>query len=235
MAGMIPFRLGKDYTMRFDTLVQRLGLKRPLLVRNLLSLDPVLIDDIAAKAKSLRHMDIFDTIAKNDKKYENVPNVITIRLDEEQERRFNTLVASLGVGTKVQVLRNLLSGDECTITTICTKAKSIPPAPKGAEVRSIPSPDIRKTTEIFEPTDTIDELVRKKVSEFEKELRAILAEQRVVPNNEGMIPGQESTPVTEPINAVDEQSDYSDDQPSDKRKRDRKKKPHPVLATLKQG
>ncbi|SHH12622.1 conserved phage C-terminal domain-containing protein [Desulfosporosinus lacus] len=179
MAAMIPFRLGKDYTIRFDALVKRLGLKRPFLVRNLLSLDPIIIDDIEAKAKTLRVIDIYDIAMENDKKNEKVPDVITIRLDEERERRFDALVKSLGAGTKVQVLRNLLCGDPGTIELICMKAKSIPLAPLKEKVAAhTVNSKVNEEVKFVEPTDAIEELIRRKISEFERELRAIFAEQR---------------------------------------------------------
>ncbi|HBP63637.1 MAG TPA: hypothetical protein DD730_05060, partial [Desulfosporosinus sp.] len=181
MAAMIPFRLGKDYTIRFDALVKRLGLKRPFLVRNLLSLDPIIIDDIEAKAKTLQIIDIYDVAMEKDKKYEKVPDIITIRLDEVRERRFNTLVKSLGAGTKVQVLRNLLSGDPGTIELICMKAKSIPLDPallKETVAAHTVNSKVNAEAKLVEPTDAIEALIRRKVSEFERELRAILGEQR---------------------------------------------------------
>jgi uncharacterized phage protein (TIGR02220 family) len=187
MATMIPFRLGKDYTIRFDTLAKRIGLKRPFLVRNLLSFDPILIDDIEAKAKTLNTIDIYDTAMQNDKKYEKVPDVITIRLDEEQEHRFNALVASLGAGTKVQVLRNLLSGDPGTVATICKKAKSLALAPHTQG-------EFYAQTGVNEATDAIEKLVRRKVSEFERELRIILAKQKSVSVDEGEMLIREEVP-----------------------------------------
>jgi len=199
---MIPFRLGKDYTLRFDALVTRLGLKRPLLVRNLLSLDPILIDDIEAKAKSLGQMTIDESAMRNDKKQEKMPDVVTIRLDEEQERRFNALVVSLGVGTKVQVLRNLLSGDPRTVATVCTKAKSISldPAPLEEVVSTHTStPEVHGKTKVIEQTAAIEELIRKKVSEFEKELRSILEEQMAISYRDGKMPVQVEQ-STEPPN-----------------------------------
>lgn len=108
MTNMIPFRLGNDDPQRFDILVKNWGLKRPLFIRNLLSLVPILIDDIEAKTISLNQMSF---TFKKEKEDEKAPEVISIRLDEEQERRFNGLVVSLGVGTKAQLLRNLISGD----------------------------------------------------------------------------------------------------------------------------
>jgi hypothetical protein len=175
-------------------------------------------------------MNIYDLDAQNKKKYEKVPDVITIRLDEEQERRFNVLVASLGCGTKVQLLRNLLSGDEGTITTICTKAKSIPLAPKEVVVSETP---IRETRAVVESKDAIEELVRRKVSEFEKELRVILAEQRGMPSVRVM-PKQEKVPITESSNASEQQFEHGDVQASDKPKRARRKKASSGIDHLKE-
>jgi len=237
----IPFKPGKDYIIKFDALAKRLGLNRSFVVRNLLSCDPILIDDIEDKAKNLFSQIAFKD-AEIDKKLKKVPDVITIRLDKEQERRFNALVESLGAGTKVQVLRNLLSGDAGTVATICKKAKSIHPAPKEAETSDATTSDVEKRTEVATLNaelirkkvraitapkvleDFVEELVRKKVSEFEKELRAIFAGQRGVPSAEETIPRQEIAAITELFSASREQSSDGDKLASDKPKRGRKKK-----------
>lgn len=170
----VPFRLGADYTKRLDTIVKRLGIRRPNLFRNLLSLDPVLIDNIEDKAKTLKLIDIVDDMKPLDKaENEKDVGLVTIRLDEEQERRFNALVESLGVGSKVQVLRQLLSGDARTVATVCAKAKSIPLNPLEELTKTYTS-----TPEVQEETKVIEELIRRKVNEFENELRVILMEQR---------------------------------------------------------
>lgn len=219
MSTVIPFRPGKDYTIKFDTLAKRLGLKRPFVIRNLLSLDPILIDDIEDKAKNLFSQMSFKDV-ESDKNLEKVPEVITIRLDNEQERRFNALVESLGAGTKVQVLRNLLSGDPRTVATICKKAKSIPFVPKEVKISGSTTPGVKanieitdlnaelfqkKSQEVFnseghgilseeELSDAIEELVRKKVFEFEKELRSLVKERGVTSDIEAKVPCQEEIP-----------------------------------------
>lgn len=138
MAGMIPFRLGGDYLQRYDALVFRLGLNRAQLVRNLLSLDPDLIDTIEDKAKTLSQITLDESIMRSNKESEGLPAVITIRLDKEFEQRFNVLATSLGVN-KVQVLRNLLSGDPVLVSGVCKKARaidlSIIKTPKAVDVK----------------------------------------------------------------------------------------------------
>ncbi len=202
MARTIQFKLGDAYTRRLDALVARLGLKRPLLVRNLLSLDKVLIDDIEDKAKSLEQVDIFESKASSKGKLEKVPEIITVILDEEQDRRFNALAKSLGVNTKVQVLRNLLSGDPRTVATVCQKAKLIPHAPAEEIIATHTSiPEVFEKTKVVNSMDAIEELIRKKVFEFEKELRAIVVEQGVISDIEVKIPQQEEAPSIEPSSA----------------------------------
>lgn len=199
MARTIQFKLGDDYTRRLDALVARLGLKRPLLVRNLLSLDKVLIDDIEDKAKSLEQVDIFESKASGKRKLGKVPKIITVILDEEQDRRFNALAKSLGVNTKVQVLRNLLSGDSRTVATVCQKAKLIPHAPAEEIVAPHTSiPGFFEKTEVVNSMDAIEELIRMKVSEFEKQLRAIVVGQEVIVDIEVKSPQQEDAPSIDP-------------------------------------
>jgi len=117
---MIQFRLNADYVQRFDSLAARLGLNRTQVIRNLLSLDTILIDMIEDKAKTLHQITIEDVFGTK----EGTPSIITIRLDKVFEERFNDLATSLGIN-RVQVLRNLLSGDEVLVSGVCKKAKII--------------------------------------------------------------------------------------------------------------
>lgn len=120
LAGMIQFRFNADYVQRFDSLAARLGLNRTQVIRNLLSNDTILIDMIEEKAKTLQQITIEDVFGAK----EGTPSIITIRLNKVFEERFNDLAAGLGIN-RVQVLRNLLSGDEILVSGVCKKAKTI--------------------------------------------------------------------------------------------------------------
>jgi len=128
MAGMISFRLGGDHLQRLDALSARLGVNRAQLIRHLLSGDSILVDMIAIKAKTLNQVTLDEVIVRNNKNYqqdkEDLPELITIRLDSEFVQRLDALSASLGVN-KVQVLRNLLSGDSTLVDAIAIKAKAL--------------------------------------------------------------------------------------------------------------
>jgi len=124
MAGMIQFRLNSDYVLRFDALAARLGFNRTQVVRNLLSTDSILIDMIEDKAKTLNQISLEENVIRNNINPEELPSKITIRLDKDYEQRFNVLANSLGVN-RVQVIRNLLSGDVVLISGVCKKAKAI--------------------------------------------------------------------------------------------------------------
>jgi len=136
LAGMIQFRFNADYVQRFDALATRLGFNRTQVIRNLLSADPILIDMIEHKAKTLMQVTIQDVLTNRV----DSPSVVTIRLDRDYEQRFNDLATSLGIN-RVQVLRNLLSGDEVLISGLCKKAKAIKIRPlKASEVEHDPIP-----------------------------------------------------------------------------------------------
>lgn len=120
LAGIIQFRLNADYVQRFDALASRLGLNRTQVIRNLLSRDPILIDMIEDKAKTIRQMTIEDVVNNTTE----LPLKIPIRLNKDYEQRFNDLATSLGIN-RVQVLRNLLSGDEVLVSGVCKKARVI--------------------------------------------------------------------------------------------------------------
>jgi len=147
---MIQFRLNADYVQRFDALAARLGFNRTQVIRNLLSVDTILIEMIEEKAKTLLQVTIEDLIIKSTE----LPLVITIRLDKEFERRFNDLANSLGIN-RVQVLRNLLSGDGILVSGVCKKAKTIKLKPlNGAENKQLHSSQhIVSNQNILDPQD----------------------------------------------------------------------------------
>lgn len=146
---MIQFRLNADHVQRFDALAARLGFNRTQVIRNLLSVDPILIDMIEDKAKTLQQVTIEDVIVKTAE----LPSVITIRLDKDFERRFNDLATSLGIN-RVQVLRNLLSGDDVLVSGVCKKAKAIKLKPlNGAEIEQLHSP---QHIVFNDPTQSLD-------------------------------------------------------------------------------
>lgn len=126
MAGMISFRLGNEYLERLDALILRLGVNRAQLIRNLLSGDSILIDMIALKAKTLNQVTLDEAIAQSNKNPENQPDLITVRLDSQLVQRFDELSKSLGIN-RVQLLRNLLSGDSTLVDAIAMKSKILGP------------------------------------------------------------------------------------------------------------
>ncbi|OLN26117.1 conserved phage C-terminal domain-containing protein [Desulfosporosinus metallidurans] len=122
MAGMISFRLGSEYLERLDALTLRLGVNRAQLIRNLLSGDSILIDMITLKAKTLNQVTLDEAIAHSNKNFESQPDLITVRLDSQLVQRFDELSKSLGIN-RVQLLRNLLSGDSTLVDAIAMKSK----------------------------------------------------------------------------------------------------------------
>ena len=122
MAGMISFRLGDNFLERLDALTFRLGVNRAQLIRNLLSGDSILIDMIAIKAKTLNQVTLDEAIAQSNKNLGSQPELITIRLNSQLVQRLDDLSKSLGIN-RVQLLRNLLSGDSTLVDAIAMKAK----------------------------------------------------------------------------------------------------------------
>lgn len=155
MAGMISFRLGSDHLQRLDALSSRLGVNRAQLIRHLLSGDSILVDMIAIKAKTLNQVTLDEVIARNNKNYqqdkEDLPELITIRLDSKFVQRLDALSASLGVN-RVQVLRNLLSGDSTLIDAIAIKAKTINQSNRKPQP-TIPSKVVETEEQSSEPEE----------------------------------------------------------------------------------
>lgn len=161
MAGMISFRLGGDHLQRLDALSARLGVNRAQLIRHLLSGDSILVDMIAIKAKTLNQVTLDEVIVRNNKNYqqekEGLPELITIRLDSEFVQRLDALSASLGVN-RVQVLRNLLSGDSTLVDAIAIKAKTLNQS--NGKPRSVkPSKVIKEEKQSSEPKERQRELL----------------------------------------------------------------------------
>lgn len=152
MAGMIPFRLGDKYLERLDALVLRLGVNRAQLIRNLLSGDSILIDMLAIKAKTLNQITLDEAIAQSNKNLGSQPELITIRLDSQFVQRLDELSKSLGVN-RVQLLRNLLSGDSTLIDAIAIKAKWLgqynekPNSREQVQENGNPFSELQETTE----------------------------------------------------------------------------------------
>lgn len=161
MAGMISFRLGGDHLQRLDALSSRLGVNRAQLIRHLLSGDSILVDMVAIKAKTLNQVTLDEVIVRNNKGYqqdkEGLPELITIRLDNEFVQRLDALSASLGVN-RVQVLRNLLSGDSTLIDAIAIKAKTLNQS-NGKPQSTKPSKVIEEEKQSSEPKERQRELL----------------------------------------------------------------------------
>lgn len=90
-------------------------------------MDPILIDMVEDKAKTLRQVTIEDVINHRTE----LPPKIPIRLNKDYEQRFNDLADSLNIN-RVQVIRNLLSGDEILVLGVCKKARAIKARPLQA-------------------------------------------------------------------------------------------------------
>lgn len=117
---------------------------------------------------------------QNNRNSKDLPHLITVRLDKEQERRLNALAFSLGI-SKVQVLHDLLSADYVQVSGVCKKAKSIPlyllnEEEIARQMAHASTSSYSVKAKVLNLIDENEEWIRKKVNEFEQELRAKLSE-----------------------------------------------------------